>query len=75
MVRILPMASSSLHLATFRPCLSSFRFSATTNTTTTTTTARFGVSLTAYNPSRRLALFHLGSVLLLALCCFHWPVA
>ncbi|KAI3981013.1 hypothetical protein MKX01_026419 [Papaver californicum] len=60
MVRILPMASSSLHLATFRPCLSSFRFSAITNTTIT---ARFGVSLTAYNPSRRLALFHLGNAI------------
>ncbi|OVA20282.1 Glyoxalase/fosfomycin resistance/dioxygenase domain [Macleaya cordata] len=66
MVRILPMASSSLHLVSLRPSLSSFRFSATTTTATATiatATARFGVSLTAYNPSRRLALFHLGSAI------------
>ncbi|XP_077218216.1 putative lactoylglutathione lyase, chloroplastic [Tasmannia lanceolata] len=53
MVRIIPMASSSLSLSSLRPLsLSSFRFSPN---------ARFGISLTASNPSRRLALFHLGS--------------
>ncbi|KAK6941483.1 Glyoxalase/fosfomycin resistance/dioxygenase domain [Dillenia turbinata] len=59
MVRIIPMASSSLNLASLRPCssyssLSSFRIPII---------SRFGVSLSSscYNPSRRLALFHLGS--------------
>ncbi|XXG48078.1 hypothetical protein AAC387_Pa02g2614 [Persea americana] len=46
MVRILPMASCSLQLASFRPFRSS----------------RLGLPLAASNPSRRLALFHLGSV-------------
>ncbi|XP_010254032.1 PREDICTED: probable lactoylglutathione lyase, chloroplastic [Nelumbo nucifera] len=54
MVRILPIASSSLNLASLRPSLSPLRFS---------TTARLGVTLTAYNPSRKLALFRLGSAI------------
>ncbi|XP_043706419.1 probable lactoylglutathione lyase, chloroplastic [Telopea speciosissima] len=52
MVRILPMASSSIHLASFRPSLRSLRISGA---------ACIGASLSTYNPSRRLALFHLGS--------------
>ncbi|KAK6944932.1 Glyoxalase/fosfomycin resistance/dioxygenase domain [Dillenia turbinata] len=58
MVRIIPMASSSLNLASLRPCssyssLSSFRIPII---------SRFGVSLSSscYNPSRRIAFFHLG---------------
>ncbi|KAK9148682.1 hypothetical protein Scep_007439 [Stephania cephalantha] len=51
MVRILPMASSTLNLASLRPSLSS----------TLKCSAKFGASVTPCNPNRRLALFHLGS--------------
>ncbi|KAK9102785.1 hypothetical protein Sjap_020039 [Stephania japonica] len=53
MVRILPMASSTLNLASLRPSLSS----------TLNCSAKFGASATPSNPNRRLALFHLGSVI------------
>lgn len=52
MVRIIPMASSSLHLVSLRPSQSSIRFSAVSSSR---------VSLSSQIPSRRIAFFHLGS--------------
>ncbi|XP_058114405.1 probable lactoylglutathione lyase, chloroplastic isoform X2 [Magnolia sinica] len=50
-----PMTSFSLQFSSFRPLsISSFAFSAS---------SRFGVSITASNPSRCLSLFHLGSAI------------
>lgn len=46
------MASSSLHLVSLRPSLSSIRFCAV---------SRSGVSLSSQIPSRRIAFFHLAS--------------
>ncbi|PIA64818.1 hypothetical protein AQUCO_00100348v1 [Aquilegia coerulea] len=61
MVRILPMASSSLHLASLRPCFSSLRFSS--SLPSSSFSSRSTLTLSSYNPSRRLTLFHLGTVI------------
>ncbi|KAF5193756.1 Lactoylglutathione lyase [Thalictrum thalictroides] len=63
MVRILPMASSSLHLATLRPCFSSLRISSSLPSSSSFSSRSTLTLSSSYNPSRRLTLFHLGTVI------------